>query len=137
MTPVRLIRTALLLLLILCAAGGPVEHYPGRRDAARLTANATFYTEGDRRVRYYLTSPQGRNGADASGPTVVLLNGMMASFEQWSTVQGALGATTPVLSYDRSGNGFSDLAHAHGAEADRISSSGDAMSMDESADAVD
>ena len=107
-----LVRVGLLLVLGPCAASALIEHVLELRDAARLTANDTFYAVGKRRIRYHRTGPS------APGPTVVLLNGMMASLEQWDAVQTALSTVGPVVSYDRGGNGFSDSADAHGANAD-------------------
>jgi pimeloyl-ACP methyl ester carboxylesterase len=108
----RLLRTGLFLLLALGAASALVEHMLERRDAARLTATETFYTVDGRRIRYRQT------GRSAPGPTLVLLNGIAGSLEQWDKVQGALSATSPTLSFDRGGAGFSDPAEAHDAYAD-------------------
>lgn len=105
-------RNGLLLVLGVCAACILIEHVLEVRDATRLTANDTFCTAGGRRIRYHLT------GANSPGPTVVLLTGLAASLEQWDGVQTALGTASPVLSYDRSGTGFSDPADAHDADAD-------------------
>src|SRR5271163_4829867 len=105
-------RNGLLLVLGLCAASAMTEHILELRDAARLTASDTFYAAHGRRIRYHLTGPS------APGPTLVLLNGIMASLEQWNGVQSALSAVAPVLSYDRGGAGFSDPADAHDANAD-------------------
>jgi len=107
-----LARNGLLIVLALCAVCASVEYALERRDAARLTANDSFYAVGGRHIRYHLTS-QG-----SQGPTIVLVNGLTASLEQWSSVQTALGATSPVLTYDRGGSGFSDPADAHDAVAD-------------------
>jgi pimeloyl-ACP methyl ester carboxylesterase len=56
-------------------------------------------------------------GPGAPGTTVVLLNGIAASLEQWHAVQTSLSAVMPVVSYDRSGGGFSDPAKAYDANA--------------------
>jgi pimeloyl-ACP methyl ester carboxylesterase len=111
-----LARKGLLLALSLCALCASVEHVIELREAARLTATDTFYTAHERRIRYRLTSPR------KPGPTVVLLNGMTASLEQWEGVQNALSTGSPVLAYDRGGAGFSDPADAHDAkgEADEL-----------------
>jgi pimeloyl-ACP methyl ester carboxylesterase len=106
-----LARNGLLIVLALCAVSASAEYALERRDAARLTANDSFYAIGGRHIRYHLT------GQGAQGPTVVLVNGLTASLEQWNSVQTALGATAPVLSYDRGGSGFSDPADAHDAVA--------------------
>jgi pimeloyl-ACP methyl ester carboxylesterase len=107
-----LVRKGLLPVLGLCAISALIEHVLELRDAARLTASDSFYEAGGRRIRYHRTGPS------APGPTVVLLNGLMASLEQWNAVQTALSTVTPVVSYDRSGTGFSDAADAHDANAD-------------------
>jgi len=106
-----LARNALLFVLGICAVSALTEHVLERRDAARLTARATFYSVGGRRIRYHLT------GANNPGPTVVLLSGLAASLEQWDGVQTVLGTASPVLSYDRGGTGFSDPADAYDAIA--------------------
>ena len=107
-----LARKGLLLVLGLCAVSALIEHVLELRDAARLTASDTFYAAHGRRIRYRLTGPS------APGPTLVLLNGLMASLEQWNVVQAALSTAAPVVSYDRGGTGFSDPADAHDANAD-------------------
>ncbi len=102
----------LLLVLGLCLLSALIEHVLELRDAARLTANDTFFhTVRGRRIRYRLT------GAGTSGPTLVLLNGIAGSLEQWDKVQTALSTESVVLSYDRGGAGFSDPARAQGAAA--------------------
>jgi pimeloyl-ACP methyl ester carboxylesterase len=107
----RLLRNGLLLVLGLGAASALGEHILELRDTARLTASETFYTAHGRRIRYHQTGPS------TPGPTVVLLNGIAGSLEQWDEVQSALSRTLPVLSYDRSGAGFSDPADGHDAYA--------------------
>jgi len=102
----------LLLALGLCAVSASIEHVLELRDAARLTGSDTFYTTGERRIRYHLTGPS------TPGPTLVLLNGLTASLEQWDGVQAALSTVSPVLSFDRGGAGFSDPADANDANAD-------------------
>lgn len=102
----------LLLVLGLCTVSALIEHVLELRDAARLTASDTFYISHGRRIRYH------RSGPSAPGPTLVLLNGGMASLEQWNGVQTALSTVVPVVSYDRGGAGFSDPAEAHDANAD-------------------
>ena len=109
----RLLRNGLLLVLGLGAASALGEHILELRDTARLTANETFYTAHGRRIRYNQT---GR--PSTPGPTVVLLNGIGGSLEQWDEVQSTLRGALPVLSYDRSGAGFSDPADGHDAYAD-------------------
>lgn len=106
-----LTRNALLFVLGTCAVSALLEHILERRDASRLTAHETFYTAGGRRIRYHLT------GASSPGPTVVLLTGLAASLEQWDRVQSALGTASPVLSYDRTGTGFSDPVDGYDANA--------------------
>jgi pimeloyl-ACP methyl ester carboxylesterase len=110
----------LLLALGLCAVTASVtasiEHVLEHRDSTQFTASDTFYTTHERRIRYHLT------GRNTQGPTVVLLNGLLASLEQWNGVQAALSTVSPVLSYDRGGAGFSDPAGAQDAiaEADEL-----------------
>jgi pimeloyl-ACP methyl ester carboxylesterase len=108
-----LARNGLLVVLGLCALGALIEYVLERRDAARLTANETFYTAHGRRIRYHLTGPP-----IPAGPTLVLLDGISGSLEQWERVQTVLSTVSPVLSYDRGGAGFSDPADAHDANAD-------------------
>jgi pimeloyl-ACP methyl ester carboxylesterase len=107
-----LARNGLLLVLSLCAVSALIEHVLELRDAAWVNASDTFYAARGRRIRYHRTGPS------APGPTVVLLNGVMASLEQWNGVQTALSTVMPVVSYDRGGTGFSDPVDAHDANAD-------------------
>jgi pimeloyl-ACP methyl ester carboxylesterase len=111
-----LARNGLLFVLGLGTVSALTEHILERRDAARLTATDTFYVAHERRIRYHLTSPR------KPGPTVVLLNGMTATFEQWEGVQNALSTVSPVLAYDRGGAGFSDPTDTRDAngEADEL-----------------
>ncbi len=106
-----LARNGFLLIVVVCTLSALTEYGLERRDAARVSASGTFYTAQGRRIRYHLT------GADAPGPTVVLLNGGAASLEQWGGVQAALGTAAPVLSYDRGGFGFSDALPPYDANA--------------------
>jgi pimeloyl-ACP methyl ester carboxylesterase len=105
-------RRGLLLALGVGALSALVEHFLELRDVARLTANETFYTAHGRRIRYHQTGPS------TPGPTLVLLNGIWASLEQWGSIQAALSTVSPVVSYDRSGVGFSDPTDAYDAEAE-------------------
>jgi pimeloyl-ACP methyl ester carboxylesterase len=107
-----LLGKGLLGVSLLCAASALVEHVLEVQETARLTANDTFYPVDGKQVRYHLT------GAGAPGPTIVLICGMMASFEQWDDVQTQLGTFAPVIAYDRGGMGFSDgSSEAHDAKA--------------------
>jgi pimeloyl-ACP methyl ester carboxylesterase len=103
--------SVLVIVLGLGAVSALIEHVLEVREAARLTANDAFDSAGGRRIRYC------RMGPRAPGPTVVLLNGGAASLEQWDAVQTSLSAVMPVVSYDRSGGGFSDPAKAYDANA--------------------
>lgn len=98
-----------LALGLVCAA---VEYFLERRDVAHLTASESFHSAHGRRIRYHLT------GRGFGAPTVVLVNGLTASLEQWGPVQAALSTHSPVLSYDSGGSGFSDPADGHDAIAD-------------------
>jgi pimeloyl-ACP methyl ester carboxylesterase len=104
-------RNGLLVVVGLCALSALIEYVLERRDAARLTANETFYTVEGRRIRYHQTGPS------TPGPTIVLLNAGAGSLEQWDSVQTALSTQWRVVSYDRGGLGFSDPADAHDASA--------------------
>jgi pimeloyl-ACP methyl ester carboxylesterase len=106
----------LLSVVLLAAFCALFEHILESRDAARLTATETFYTVQGRRIRYHLTGP-GLPGSGSPGPTIVLLNGSAGCLEQWDSVQTALSATSPVISYDRGGTGFNDPAVANDANA--------------------
>jgi pimeloyl-ACP methyl ester carboxylesterase len=97
-------RNCLFLVLGLCALSALTEHLLELHDAARLTAGDTFFVAQGRRIRYQLTDPS------APVPTLVLLNGMGASLEQWGRLKPALSTLMPVVSYDRIGAGFSDPA---------------------------
>jgi pimeloyl-ACP methyl ester carboxylesterase len=112
----RVLRTVVLGFLGLCVASALVEHVLEMRDTARLTASDTFSSLHGRRVRYRLT------GVGEPGPTVVLLCGLVGSLEQWEHVQDELSASSPVLSYDRAGLGFSDPSDGHDAngQADEL-----------------
>jgi pimeloyl-ACP methyl ester carboxylesterase len=110
------VRTAFIVVLAVCAVSALIEKILELRDAARLTASETFHEAHGRRIRYHLT------GEGAARPTVVLINGALASLEQWNGVQNALAGVAPCLSYDRGGVGFSDSADAHDAngQADEL-----------------
>jgi pimeloyl-ACP methyl ester carboxylesterase len=107
----NLFRTLLFVFVGLCVGSALLEHVLEARDAARLTENETFYSVRGRRLRYHLT------GVGEPGPTVVLLCGLAGSLEQWEHVQAELSEAYPVVSYDRSGLGFSDASDAHDAAA--------------------
>ena len=85
------------------------EHALEGRDAATQTTDDTFCNVGNRRVRYLLA------GTDKPGPTLVLVNGLGGSIEQWQALE-SLAKIAPVLAYDRGGYGFSDGIGAHDAE---------------------
>jgi pimeloyl-ACP methyl ester carboxylesterase len=102
---------ALSIVVGLAIACAVIERALEIHDASRLTANETFVTIRDKKVRYRKT------GAGRPGPTVVLVSGMMALLEQWDAVQTELGES-PVISYDRGGMGFSDPSDAHDATAE-------------------
>src|SRR5258708_9229296 len=107
----RVLRTVALGFLGLCVASALIEHWLEMRDRARLTANETFYSVHGAKLRYRLT------GTGRPGPTVVLLCGLVGSLEQWDHVQAELSASSPVISYDRAGLGFSDAYDAYDATA--------------------
>lgn len=74
-----------------------------RQDEA-LVSGHTFADVGGRRVRYrYEKGPAG-------APSVVLITGMNDMLEQWGAVSRSLRGKATVLTYDRSGMGFSDAA---------------------------
>jgi pimeloyl-ACP methyl ester carboxylesterase len=114
------LRKGLLAVLLVGGAAALIEHILESRDAARLSASETFFTDAEgRRVRYHQT------GMGNAGPTVVLINGIAGSLEQWDKVQSALSTTSPVLSYDRAGAGFNDFpagydGYASTAELERL-----------------
>jgi pimeloyl-ACP methyl ester carboxylesterase len=106
------LKRAALVLLVLFAVSALLEHGLEARDKAAATANDTFFTVNGKRIRYLLS------GADQPGPTIVLVSGLIASLEQWASVQAALSHHASVLSYDRAGTGFSDTSSAHDAAAE-------------------
>jgi pimeloyl-ACP methyl ester carboxylesterase len=103
----RVAGLAALLLVLLLIAAALVEQFLEKRDAARLGASEAFAQIGQSRVRYRL------RGADKPGPPVVLLNGLLASAEQWELLQNDLSQRHPVLTYDRGGSGLSEGSAAH------------------------
>jgi pimeloyl-ACP methyl ester carboxylesterase len=103
--------SVLVFVLSFGAVSALIEHVLEVRDAVRLTENDTYYSAGGRRIRYCRMGPVG------PGPTVILLNGGAASLEQGNAVQISLSALLPVVSYDRSGTGFSDLPNGYDANA--------------------
>jgi pimeloyl-ACP methyl ester carboxylesterase len=102
----RSIATGLSLLL----AAVVTEHVIEVLDTSRLTRDQTFCSVHDRRVRYRL------GGSGEPGPTIVLISGWAASIEQWQEIQDRVAQTSPVLSYDRGGLGFSDPSDVHDPE---------------------
>ena len=72
-----------------------------RRDEALVSAHSFADVDG-RRVRY--DYEKGLEGA----PSVVLITGMNDMLEQWGAVSRSLRGKAHVLTYDRSGMGFSD-----------------------------
>ena len=97
-------------ILLLCVAGAGLEAVLEARARARLTADQTFATVNGSRIRYR------RLGSDRPGPTVVFLNGVGGSLEQMDDLQTRVAATSPTLSYDRGGYGFSTGSDAYTAE---------------------
>jgi pimeloyl-ACP methyl ester carboxylesterase len=104
-------RKAILIVLGFVAGSALIEHALELGDAARLSAYSTFHSVHGRKVRYQLA------GAGQPGPTIVLVCGAMASLEEWDSVQAALSADAPVVSYDRAGMGFSDYSEGYDAIA--------------------
>jgi len=111
MRPSAIAGLAIILTIGAGTASALIEHALEVRDAARLTANDSFYSARGRRIRYFHT------GAGAPGPTAVLISGSTASLEQWDDIQASLSTIMPVVSYDRSGTGFSDPPDAYDAKA--------------------
>jgi pimeloyl-ACP methyl ester carboxylesterase len=109
----RWVRHGVTGALGVCSVGGLglVEHALEVRDRAALVKDDTFCDVRGRKVRYR------RIGAGQAGPTVVLVNGLTGSLEQWRLVQDALAQEVPVLAYDRGGMGFSDALAPNDAEA--------------------
>jgi pimeloyl-ACP methyl ester carboxylesterase len=103
----RIARRTALAALALFVAAALTEHVLEVLDTARLTTDDTFCSVHDRRIRYRLT------GAGKPGPTVVLISGAGGTIEQWHNVEDPLAASSPVLTYDRGGLGFSDAADVH------------------------
>jgi pimeloyl-ACP methyl ester carboxylesterase len=92
---------------LLCAV--TIEQIIEASDVARLSIGQTFLDVGKARIRYRVA------GEDRPGPTVVLVNGFVAPFEQWDEVQRALAETSPTLAYDRAGLGLSRGSEARDA----------------------
>lgn len=97
-------------LVAVLGAAALTESWLEDRDAARLTAGESFARLGAARVRYLM------QGEGRTGPTVVLLNGLVASLEQWERLQALVATQHPVLAYDRAGLGFSRGSAAHDGE---------------------
>ena len=110
---VRLVSQGVSGALGVCSVGGLglVEHALEARDLAALTSGDTFCVVRGRRVRYRKLC------AERAGPSVVLVNGLTGSLEQWRIVQESLARESPVLAYDRGGMGFSDAMTPNDAEA--------------------
>jgi pimeloyl-ACP methyl ester carboxylesterase len=87
-------------LLLLAAAA--VENRIEARVRARLSADETFATIGGRQIRYRLKN------ADRPAPTLVFLNGFVASVEAWDPIVEGLNGIAPTLAYDRDGLGLSE-----------------------------
>jgi len=108
------LKQCLLGVVVLLVGCSLLEQALEVRDRAELGASETFCTVAGKKVRYRL------EGAEHSGPTVVLLNGLNACLEQWAWVQRGLSADSRVLTYDRGATGLSDWSDAH--DADRQAS---------------
>lgn len=109
----RRVRQGVTGALGVCSVGGLglVEHALETRDRKALVEGDTFCVVGGRKVRYRWL------GAGNAGPTVVLVNGLTGSLEQWRLVHDAVAREAPVLAYDRGGMGFSDPMGANDPEA--------------------
>jgi pimeloyl-ACP methyl ester carboxylesterase len=109
----RLVRRGVTGALGVCSAGGLglVERALEARDRAALVEDDTFCVVGGRKVRYRWL------GAGHAGPTVVLVNGLTGSLEQWRRVHDAIAREASVLAYDRGGMGFSDPMASNDPEA--------------------
>lgn len=106
----RIARRTALAIVALFVASALTEHVLEVLDKARLTTDDTFCSVHNRRIRYRLT------GAGQRGPTVVLISGAGGTIEQWHNVEDPLAVSSPVLTYDRGGLGFSDAADVHDPE---------------------
>ena len=103
------LRSAVAAVAVLVLAAS-TEHVLEVMDTAKLTADDTFATVRDRRVRYRLA------GTGKPGPTIILVSGWGATFEQWHDLENALTESSPILMYDRGGMGFSDASEVHDPE---------------------
>lgn len=89
------------------AGAAAIERWCEAKDFERYASKETFADVAGARVRYRFT------GREQAGSPVVLLTGMIASLEQWDSVQNELSTFAPTLAYDRAGGGFSSNSWAH------------------------
>ncbi len=85
------------------------EQWLEARDERQLAPAETYVAAGGAQVRYRL------EGAQQPPPTVVFINGMGGSLEQWHNLQSEVSLFAPALTYDRGGLGLSRGSKAHDA----------------------
>lgn len=100
---------ALVLLLVTAAA---IEQINEARDIAQYASHETFVAlPNGSRIHYRL------RGRESPGPTVVFLNGISGSAEQWDGMQSQMSNLSPSLAYDCGGTGLSSGSSAYDAQA--------------------
>ncbi|HEY5146711.1 MAG TPA: alpha/beta hydrolase, partial [Polyangiaceae bacterium] len=113
----RVARRVALTVLVLVLSTSLIEHYLEGRAFRRLTASETFVPVRGSQIRYRTL------GTTQTGSTVVFINGLVGSLEQWDLVQRDVADFAPTVTYDRGGFGFSQGSSAHSArdQADELS----------------
>jgi pimeloyl-ACP methyl ester carboxylesterase len=123
----RVARRVALTVLVLVLSTSLIEHYLEGRAFRRLTASETFVPVRGSQIRYRTL------GTTQTGSTVVFINGLVGSLEQWDLVQRDVADFAPTVTYDRGGFGFSQGSSAHSArdQADELSAVLTALNVDQ------
>jgi pimeloyl-ACP methyl ester carboxylesterase len=80
-----------------------IEAWLERRDRRRLPPPGQLVDVGGHRIHVVVW------GEDRPGPTVILDAGMVSFSSNWAWVAPVLAASVPVITYDRSGLGWSEM----------------------------
>jgi pimeloyl-ACP methyl ester carboxylesterase len=99
---VLILKSVGIALVLTAALGAIYQAIATARDAQKYPPPGRLIDVGGHRLHLQVT------GEDHVGPTVLLEAGMASFSTNWYWVQTALAASSPVVSYDRAGLGWSD-----------------------------
>ena len=102
----RIFKIIALIVIGLAVSGFIFEQIAEQIDRSTLHAPGQLVTVGDHLMHIYCTGENKNNS-----PTVILEAGGGSFWTEWSKVQPEISKLTKVCSYDRSGSGFSGVAH--------------------------